>query len=91
VASSRVYVQEGIYDQVVNKLVENAKAWVVGDPFDPKVQQGPQVDKKQFEKILSYIEHGKREGATLLTGGKPLEFGGKGYYIEPTIFTDFKV
>jgi hypothetical protein len=48
-----------------------------------------QVDKKQFEKILSYIEHGKREGATLLTGGKPL--GGKGYYIEPTIFTDFKV
>ncbi|XP_062149174.1 aldehyde dehydrogenase family 2 member C4-like [Alnus glutinosa] len=88
VASSRVYVQEGIYDQVVKKLVENAKAWVVGDPFDPKVQQGPQVDKKQFEKILSYIEHGKREGATLLTGGKPL--GGKGYYIEPTIFTDFK-
>jgi acyl-CoA reductase-like NAD-dependent aldehyde dehydrogenase len=50
-----------------------------------------QVDKKQFEKILSYIEHGKREGATLLTGGKPLELGGKGYYIEPTIFTDFKV
>ena len=42
-ASSRVYVQEGIYDQVVNKLVEKAKAWVVGDPFDPKVQQGPQV------------------------------------------------
>jgi len=89
VASSRVYVQEGIYDQVVKKLVEKAKAWVVGDPFDPQVQQGPQVDKKQYEKILSYIEHGKREGATLLTGGKPL--GGKGYYIEPTIFTDFKV
>jgi coniferyl-aldehyde dehydrogenase len=48
-----------------------------------------QVDKKQFEKILSYIEHGKRQGATLLTGGKPL--GDKGYYIEPTIFTDVKV
>uniref|UniRef100_A0A2N9FXY4 Aldehyde dehydrogenase domain-containing protein n=1 Tax=Fagus sylvatica TaxID=28930 RepID=A0A2N9FXY4_FAGSY len=88
VASSRVYVQEGIYDQVVNKLVEKAKAWVVGDPFDPKVQQGPQVNKKQFEKILTYIEHGKREGATLLTGGKPL--GGKGYYIEPTIFAEVK-
>ncbi|XP_059433147.1 aldehyde dehydrogenase family 2 member C4-like [Corylus avellana] len=88
VASSRVYVQEGIYDEVVKKLVEKAKAWVVGDPFDPEVQQGPQVDKKQFERILSYIEHGKREGATLLTGGKPL--GRKGYYIEPTIFTDFK-
>jgi coniferyl-aldehyde dehydrogenase len=48
-----------------------------------------QVDKKQFEKILTYIEHGKREGATLLTGGKPL--GGKGYYIEPTIFAEVKV
>lgn len=48
-----------------------------------------QVEKKQFEKILSYIEHGKREGATLLAGGK--RFGEKGYYIEPTIFTDVKV
>ncbi|GLT60745.1 hypothetical protein SLA2020_334980, partial [Shorea laevis] len=52
--------------------VEKVKAWIVGDPFDPKTQQGPQVDKKQFDKILSYIEHGKRQGATLLTGGKPL-------------------
>ncbi|KAG2718517.1 hypothetical protein I3843_03G216300 [Carya illinoinensis] len=88
VASSRVFVQEGIYDEFVKKLVEKAKDWVVGDPFDPKVNQGPQVDKKQFEKILFYIDHGKREGATLLTGGKPV--GGKGYYIEPTIFTDVK-
>ncbi|XP_041006857.1 aldehyde dehydrogenase family 2 member C4-like [Juglans microcarpa x Juglans regia] len=89
VASSRVYVQEGIYDEFVKKLVEKAKAWVVGDPFDPKAQQGPQVDLKQFEKILSYIEHGKREGATLLTGGKPVA-DQKGYYIEPTIFADVK-
>ncbi|WVZ22354.1 hypothetical protein V8G54_000898 [Vigna mungo] len=88
VASSRVFVQEGIYDEFEKKLLEKAKAWVVGDPFDPKVQQGPQVDKEQFEKILSYIEHGKREGATLLTGGKTL--GNKGYFIEPTIFSDIK-
>ncbi|KAF5177765.1 Aldehyde dehydrogenase [Thalictrum thalictroides] len=88
VAGSRVYVQEGIYDKFVQKIAEKAKAWVVGDPFDPLSQQGPQVDKNQFEKILSYIEHGKREGATLLTGGKAC--GEKGYYIEPTIFTDAK-
>ncbi|TYI17202.1 hypothetical protein ES332_A07G007500v1 [Gossypium tomentosum] len=88
VASSRVYVQEGIYDKIVGKLVEKAKALVVGDPFDPQVNQGPQADKKQFEKILSYIEHGKREGATLLTGGKHI--GQKGYYIQPTIFADVK-
>nr|ACH63235.1 alcohol dehydrogenase [Rheum australe] len=86
VASSRVFVQGGIYDAVVEKLVEMAKNWPVGDPFDPSVQQGPQVDKVQFDRILSYIEHGKREGATLLTGGNPL--GDKGYYIQPTIFAD---
>eukprot|EP00262_Sarcandra_glabra_P022140 TRINITY_DN9678_c3_g1_i1.p1 TRINITY_DN9678_c3_g1~~TRINITY_DN9678_c3_g1_i1.p1 ORF type:complete len:502 (+),score=77.80 TRINITY_DN9678_c3_g1_i1:146-1651(+) len=88
VAGSRVYVQEGIYDEFARKLAERAKRLVIGDPFDPHSQQGPQVDKKQFEKILSYIEHGKTEGATLLTGGKP--WGKKGYYIEPTIFTDVK-
>ncbi|XP_010926163.1 aldehyde dehydrogenase family 2 member C4 [Elaeis guineensis] len=87
-AGSRIYVQEGIYDEFMKKAAENAKKWVVGDPFDPRVHQGPQVDKEQFEKVLKYIEHGKREGATLLTGGRPC--GDKGYYIEPTIFTDVK-
>lgn len=48
-----------------------------------------QVDKKQFERVLSYIEHGKREGATLLTGGNALDR--KGYFVEPTIFTDVEV
>ncbi|XP_052199320.1 aldehyde dehydrogenase family 2 member C4-like [Diospyros lotus] len=86
VAGSRVLVQEGIYDELVKKLLEKAKTWVVGDPFDPSVRQGPQVDKTQFEKILSYIEHGKREGATLLTGGE--RYGEKGYYIKPTIFSN---
>ncbi|KAG1346269.1 aldehyde dehydrogenase family 2 member C4 [Cocos nucifera] len=86
VAGSRIYVQEGIYDEFAKKAAESAKKWVVGDPFDPRVHQGPQVDKGQFEKVLKYIEHGKREGATLLTGGRPC--GDKGYYIEPTIFTD---
>ncbi|PSS15605.1 Aldehyde dehydrogenase family 2 member like [Actinidia chinensis var. chinensis] len=85
-AGSRVFVQEGIYDEFVKKLSEKAKTWVVGDPFDPKVRQGPQANKTQFDKILSYIEHGKREGATLLTGGRPCRE--KGYYIEPTVFTN---
>ncbi|MED6167855.1 hypothetical protein PIB30_006503 [Stylosanthes scabra] len=88
VAGSRVYVQEGIYDELEKKLVEKAKAWVVGDPFDPKTNQGPQADKNQFDKILSYIEHGMKEGATLLTGGKSIDT--KGYFIEPTIFTNVK-
>ncbi|KAM7258653.1 hypothetical protein ACFE04_014394 [Oxalis oulophora] len=88
VAGSRVYVQEGIYDKVAEKLVEKAKAWKVGDPFDLTSQQGPQVDKKQFDKILSYIDIGIKEGATLLTGGKPASE--TGYFIQPTIFADVK-
>ncbi|CAL9753930.1 unnamed protein product [Musa acuminata subsp. burmannicoides] len=88
VAGSRVYVQEGIYDEFVRKIAESCKSWIVGDPFSPHVHQGPQVDKKQFEKVLRYIDHGKREGATILTGGKAC--GEKGFYIEPTIFTDVK-
>ncbi|WOG94393.1 hypothetical protein DCAR_0313688 [Daucus carota subsp. sativus] len=87
-AGSRVFVQEGIYEEFLKKLEEKATSWVVGDPFDPSSQQGPQIEKKQYDKILSYIEQGKKEGATLLTGGKP--FGEGGYYIEPTIFTDVK-
>ncbi|KNA03060.1 hypothetical protein SOVF_212760 [Spinacia oleracea] len=86
VSGSRVFVQEGIHDAVVLKLAEKAKNWVVGDPFDDNSQQGPQVDKKQFEKILSYIEQGKREGANLLCGGS--RHGDKGYFIQPTIFTE---
>ncbi|XP_073150442.1 aldehyde dehydrogenase 1-like [Henckelia pumila] len=86
VAGSRVFVQQGIYDKFITKLAEKAKSWVVGDPFHPNVRQGPQVDKKQYEKILSYIDIGKKEGATLLYGGKPHDR--KGYYIEPTIFVN---
>ncbi|CAL4975512.1 unnamed protein product [Urochloa decumbens] len=89
VAGSRVYVQEGIYDEFVKKSVEAAQSWKVGDPFDVTSNMGPQVDKEQFEKVLKYIEHGKNEGATLLTGGKPA--ADKGYYIEPTIFVDVTI
>ncbi|CAN6442210.1 unnamed protein product [Victoria cruziana] len=88
VAGSRVLVQEDIYDDFLKKLLAKTKEWVVGDPFDPRVNQGPQISKSQFEKVLAYIESGKKEGATLVTGGKAC--GTKGYYIEPTIFADVK-
>jgi coniferyl-aldehyde dehydrogenase len=87
-----VYVQESIYDRFEKKLAERMKSWVVGDPLnDPRVDQGPQVDKAQYERVLSYIDRGKREGATLLTGGKPCGGQQNGYYIEPAIFTNVKV
>jgi len=89
VAASRVYVQESVYDRFEKKLAERMRSWVVGDPLnDPRADQGPQVDKAQYERVLSYIEHGKREGATLLTGGRPC--GQKGYYIQPAVFTNVK-
>lgn len=88
IAGSRLFVHEKIYDEFVKKSVEAAKKRKVGDPFAADTDQGPQVDKDQFNKILNYIEVGKKEGAKLLTGGKRV--GSKGYFIEPTVFSDVK-
>ncbi len=85
-AGSRVFVEEKIHDQFVEKLLKRAKARKLGDPFDSETTQGPQVDKDQFDKIMSYIDKGKDSGAKCLTGGK--RWGKKGYYIEPTVFDE---
>ncbi len=87
-AGSRVFVEEKVHDKFVDKLVAMNKAKKVGDPFDPKTEQGPQVDKAQFDKILHYIDKGKGEGAQCMSGGK--RAGDKGYFIEPTLFTNVK-
>jgi len=84
-AGSRVYVQEGIYDEFLKKFKERASKNEVGDPFGEKTFQGPQVSKVQFDRIMGYIEHGKQSGATVEIGGK--RKGDKGYFIEPTIFS----
>lgn len=83
-AGSRLFVEERVYDEFVEKSVARAARRTVGDPFDEGTEQGPQIDGTQFEKIMSYIEGGKREGADLLTGGKRV--GDQGYFIEPTVF-----
>jgi aldehyde dehydrogenase (NAD+) len=87
-AGSRLFVEEKCYDQFVEKSVARAKKRTVGDPFDPKTEQGPQVDQAQFDKVMGYIETGKREGASLLAGGKRV--GDRGYFIEPTVFAGVK-
>src|SRR5687767_11536652 len=84
-AGSRLFVEERVHDEFVDRMQEKNKVRKLGDPFDPETEQGPQVDKAQFDKILSYIDVGKKEGAKLVTGGK--RFGEAGYYIEPTLFT----
>jgi len=88
IAASRMYVEQKVYDQVVEKSSKLAKERVVGDPTKPETRQGPQVDHDQFTKVLGYIESGKKEGARLITGGKRV--GNKGFFIEPTVFADVK-
>ena len=85
-AGSRLFVQEAVHDAFVEKLVARTKARRLGDPFDPKTEQGPQVDRAQYEKILKYIDLGTNAGANCLTGGQAQP--GKGYFIHPTIFDD---
>jgi aldehyde dehydrogenase (NAD+) len=83
-AGSRLFVEEAVHDEFVEKVVAAAKKRKLGNPFDPATSQGPQVDADQFDKILGYIDKGKQQGAKCLTGGN--RFGQKGYFIEPTVF-----
>nr|GAT47899.1 predicted protein [Mycena chlorophos] len=85
-AGSRIFVQAGIYDRFLAALTEKAKAIRVGDPFDPNVDQGPQVSQLQYDRIMGYIDSGRKDGATVHLGGNRI--GTEGYFIEPTIFTD---
>jgi aldehyde dehydrogenase (NAD+) len=87
-AGSRLFVEESIHEQFVEKMLAKVKSQKVGDPFDPTTTQGPQVSAEQQARVLGFIESGKAEGAKLLTGGK--KFGDKGYFVEPTVFTDVK-
>ncbi|NXE40598.1 AL1A1 dehydrogenase, partial [Ptilorrhoa leucosticta] len=86
IAGSRIFVEEPIYDEFVRRSIERAKKYTLGDPLMPGVQQGPQIDKEQFNKILDLIESGKKEGAKLECGGGP--WGDKGYFIQPTVFSN---
>lgn len=87
-AGSRIYVQDSIYDKFLQELKVRSEANKVGDPFDSETFQGPQTSKTQLDKILHYIDIGKKDGATLVTGGKRLDR--PGYFIAPTVFADVK-
>jgi aldehyde dehydrogenase (NAD+) len=85
-AGSRVFVEEKIYEQFVEKSGARARKRTVGDPFDPQTEQGPQVDQAQFDKVMGYIDSGRREGANLVCGGERV--GDRGYFIQPTVFSE---
>jgi len=86
-AGSRLFVEEKIHDQFMEKLVERSKKMTPGDPFDSKTRLGPLISKEQMNRVLNYIESGKNEGARLLAGGKRANVkDGKGYFVEATVF-----
>ncbi|KAH8178283.1 aldehyde dehydrogenase family protein [Sarocladium implicatum] len=87
-AGTRIFVQEDIYDKFLEAFKKRATSNQVGDPFHEKTFQGPQVSQLQYDRIMGYIKAGKEEGATVEIGGE--RHGDKGYFIQPTIFSNVK-
>ncbi|KAH8807822.1 aldehyde dehydrogenase [Xylogone sp. PMI_703] len=87
-AGTRIYVHEDIYEAFLAAFTERMASVNVGINFSSETDQGPIINKVQYDKILGYIESGKQEGATLHLGGKSIAGGSGGYFISPTIFTD---
>lgn len=89
-AGSRIFVQDEIYDEFVGKLVEAFKAVKVGDPLDPTTQMGSQINRRQLEKIVGWVEEAKKEGARVAVGGEPAEIPGfeKGAFMQSTLLVD---
>lgn len=89
-AGSRIFVQEGIYDMFVEKLVDAFNKVKVGNPMDMSTQMGSQINTRQLQKILSYVDIAKQEGARIATGGKPAVVPGfeKGAFMQPTLIVD---
>jgi aldehyde dehydrogenase (NAD+) len=87
IAGSRTYVHSSIYDRFVEAAAKQARAIKLGHSLDSKTDQGPLVSKQQMERVLGYIESGKKT-ATLVTGSG--RWGDKGWHVTPTVFADVK-
>lgn len=85
-AGSRLLLEESLYEAFIPALVKKAETIKVGPGIEPDTNMGPLISEQQLHRVLDYIEIGKDEGATVLTGGKRINR--KGYFLEPTIFTD---
>jgi gamma-glutamyl-gamma-aminobutyraldehyde dehydrogenase len=85
-AGSRLIVQEGVKDRLLDGLRKHFAEWTVGDPFDEHTKVGAMVEEKHLIKVLGLIERGKEDGATVTFGGKRVRQDTGGYFVEPTIF-----
>ncbi len=88
IAGSRTYVHSSIYDRFIEATIKHANSIKLGNPLDPKTDQGPLVSKEQMDKVLGYIEAGKKEGCKMVANGH--RWGTKGWFVTPTVFTDVK-
>lgn len=89
-AGSRIFVQEGIYDEFVAALVDQFNKVKVGDPLDPQTQLGAQINQSQQKKVMGWIESACESGATIAAGGEPCTEGScaKGIFFKPTLIVD---
>lgn len=86
-SSSRLLVQDTIHDSFVERLAERVRRLKVGDPFDPATEVGPLIHGRHFDKVSSYVDVARSDGATVAAGGKPVDGAGSGFFFEPTLFT----
>jgi gamma-glutamyl-gamma-aminobutyraldehyde dehydrogenase len=85
-AGSRLIVQNGIKDRLLEELIPVFKTWLVGNPLNPKTKVGAMIEEAHLDKVLGYIQAGHIEGAHLLLGGQRTLLESGGYFVEPTIF-----
>jgi 5-carboxymethyl-2-hydroxymuconic-semialdehyde dehydrogenase len=86
-SSSRALVEASIYEEFAKKAAERVKKIKVGHPLDPSTEIGPLIHPRHVEKVLSYVDAARRDGATVATGGRRAQ-GGQGNYVEPTLYTN---
>ena len=90
-AGSRLFVQKGAHEALLEKVIERSGKLLQGDPLDPKTRLGPQISQSQVDRIRRYVDVGKKEGAKLTLGGEPAKIGdGRGFFWKPTIFEGVK-
>lgn len=86
-SSSRLLVQRSIYNAFVERAAERVKKLKVGDPFDPATEVGPLIHKRHYDKVASYMDIARADGAIIAAGGAPKEGVGDGFFFQPTLFS----
>ncbi|WP_369855679.1 aldehyde dehydrogenase [Candidatus Thalassolituus haligoni] len=88
-AGTRLLIQQSVYDEVIERVIENSQSWTPGNPLDPDTRMGAVIDQNQINTIQKYIQIGQQEGARLVLGGKPVaDSGSNGCFHQATLFAD---